>query len=576
MPTPHPEYPRPQLQRADWLNLNGQWGFAFDDANAGLHEGWSQPEKAQSFPLTITVPYPFQSQLSGIQDTDFHDVVWYTRTVNIPAAWAGKRVRLNIGAADYAAQVWVNGKLAGSHEGGHTPFSLDITDFLSSAGEQRITLRVEDDSRDLSQPRGKQYWEPKSASIFYTRTTGLWQTAWLEAVSAVHLSRLKFTPDIDGQQVIVGYELSDAKVEAELETEIRYNGQVIHQRHHKAETQTFAIEGTALHLWSPETPNLYEMTVRVVQGGQVVDAVESYFGMRKLDVQNGKVCLNNQPYMLRLILDQGYFPQSILAYPDDEALKQDVELTKAMGFNGARKHQKVEDPRYLYWADHLGLMVWGEMANSYVYTDKSVAMLTKEWQEAVLRDYNHPCIVAWVPLNESWGVPDIPNDPRQTDYLKTLYYLTKALDSTRLVISNDGWEHAKSDLLTIHDYTGDEPTLYERYQKLDSTLAWRPAGKALYVPTVTYSGEPIVITEFGGIAYRVSEQEGWGYTSATDSNSFARQLEGVFRPMYRSPLVQGFCYTQLTDVEQEINGLLTYDRRPKLLLETIHKIVTGQ
>ncbi len=575
MTIPRPEYPRPQFTRADWLNLNGEWRFAFDDANIGRQQGWHLPDQTQHFPQNIVVPFPFQSRLSGIHEPSFHDVVWYARAFETPPEWSGRRILLHVGACDYRAWVWVNGQFAAFHEGGHTPFSADITDYLTQSGPQHIVVRVEDDSQDRAQPRGKQYWEVESASIFYTRTTGIWQTVWLEPVHAVHLADLKLTPDVDQRQLIAEYRLSAPGTEAMLETEIRFGGQVIHHARHTAGEQRFTFEPEALHLWSPEAPHLYDISVLVHHRENVTDVVEGYFGLRKISVEGGRVCLNNQPYMMRLVLDQGYHPDGLLAFPSDDSLRQDIELTKAMGFNGARKHQKVEDPRYLYWADRLGLLVWGEMANSYLFSPQSVRQLGQEWQEAIARDYNHPCIVAWVPLNESWGVPDVPHDPRQRDWLMALYHLTKALDASRLVISNDGWEHAKSDLLTIHDYTGEEATLYARYQHLESALAWRPGGNPLLAPGVAYADEPLLVTEFGGIAYRVNEQEGWGYTSAADSASFVRQLEAVFRPLYQSPLVQGICYTQLTDVEQEINGLLTYDRRPKVPLETIRQIVLG-
>lgn len=573
MTLPRPEYPRPQFVRREWLNLNGEWRFAFDDANVGLREGWEQTDGSQ-FARRITVPFAFQTKLSGIHETDFHDVVWYQRHVDVPPAWAGRRILLHFGAVDYRAQVWLNGRFVCEHEGGHTPFSADITDYLRTDGAQSLIVRVEDSSLDLSQPRGKQYWKLESDSIFYTRTTGIWQTVWMEPVAEVSLERLKITPDPDHRQVTIEYFVAGDASSVELETEIRFGDQVIAQRQHGAGEQRFVFDAYELHVWSPETPHLYDLTVRIMSGGHEIDRVESYFGMRRISVEGGRVMLNGAPYFMRMVLDQGYHPDGLLTFPSDEALRLDVELTKAMGFNGARKHQKVEDPRYLYWADRLGLLVWGEMANSYLFTGQSVRQLADEWQAAVARDYNHPCIVAWVPLNESWGVPDIPNDPRQTDWLLALYHLTKALDPTRLVISNDGWEHARSDLLTIHDYTAEESVLRGRYSTIEQALLWTPGDHALLAPGVAYKGEPVLVTEFGGIAYRVSDQQGWGYSSAEDDETFVRGLRAVFAPMHESPLVQGFCYTQLTDVEQEINGLLTYDRQPKVDLAIIRAIVT--
>jgi beta-galactosidase/beta-glucuronidase len=557
------------------MNLNGSWQFAFDDANAGLNERWF--EGRHVFDRTIQVPFAFQSELSCVHDTGFHDWVWYQRQFSVPTEWAGKRLLLHFGAVDYRAWVWVNGILAVYHQGGHTPFSAEITSFLN-AGENTITVRVEDVSTDLGQPRGKQYWEKESKSIFYTRTTGIWQTVWLEAVADVYIERLKITPDIDAGELRLEYTINGAAAKSvQIETEITFDGQPVFVQPRPAEVQantvrqTIALGGT-LHLWSPESPNLYDLIARIHIGGALYDEVHSYFGMRKISIEDGRVLLNNHPYYMKLVLDQGYNPLGVLTFPTDDDIRRDVELTKAMGFNGARKHQKVEEPRYLYWADRLGLLVWGEMANAYDYSEVAVSRITAEWQEAVMRDYNHPCIVVWVPLNESWGVPALYSDARQPQHLAALYHLTRSLDTTRPVVSNDGWEHARTDLLTIHDYEGKKAVLKERYATLDGTVSARPANRHLYSPGHLHQGEPILMTEFGGIGYKKGAQEGWGYTTARDDEDFARRYEAVISAMYESPLIQGYCYTQLTDVEQEINGLLTYDRQPKIDLEIIRRI----
>lgn len=579
---PRPEYPRPQYVRADWLNLNGDWAFDFDDTDTGLKDRWfDQPDFGQ----TIAVPFPFQSPLSGIGTNDFHDVVWYARQFRVPDGWAENRLLLNFGAVDYRAQVWVNGVPVGSHEGGHTPFTIDITPYVNGS-DNTLVLRIEDESSDRQQPRGKQYWKQDSASIFYTRTTGIWQTVWLEPVSDCYLKTARITPDIDANGVHLAFELGgEQPEEVIIETEIRYSQQVIasgqvtvtrDEDNNAPTTHTITWDGET-HLWSPEQPNLYDITFTLHHGEQSLDTVESYFGLRKIDIQDGKVCLNNAPYYMRLVLDQGYHPQGILTFPTDADFKQDIELTKAMNFNGVRKHQKIEDPRYLYWADKLGLLVWGEMANAYDFSPTAVQRITQEWQAAVLRDYNHPCIVAWVPLNESWGVPDLTNDARQRHHLQALVALTRTLDTSRLVISNDGWEHVPADLLTIHDYESQGNVLRERYADLESTLAAKPARRALYATGFSHSGEPILLTEFGGVAYRKSQQEGWGYSTAQDEADFLARYAEIMQAVVASPVLQGYCYTQLTDVEQEINGLLTYDRQPKADLDAIAKInrVTG-
>lgn len=571
--TPRPEYPRPQFERSDWLNLNGVWQFEYDDADAGLAERWYLNGR---FNREIIVPFAYQSKLSGIGETDFHDIVWYDRVFQLPADWAGRRVLLHFGAVDYLATVWVNGVFVIQHEGGHVPFSVDVTNALQP-GDNRITVRAQDVSADLEQPRGKQYWERESASIFYTRTTGIWQTVWLEPVSQTYLDGIRITPDIDSGQVQIQCDLKNYASGVQIETQITWQGSAVASHTHTVDEAraVFTLPvgtGDDLHLWSPEDPALYDLVLRVRQAGETLDDVKSYFGMRKIAVENGQVMFNNRPYYMRLVLDQGYHPDGLLTFPSDDTIRQDIELTRAMGFNGARKHQKVEEPRYLYWADRLGLLVWGEMANAYRFSEIAVQRITSEWQAAIRRDYNHPSIVAWVPINESWGVPDLQGDSRQIDHLLAMYHLVRSIDPTRLVISNDGWEHARTDLLTIHDYEGDGEILHERYRTLENILAARPAKRDLFVAGFSYENQPILVTEFGGIGYQKDAQEGWGYTTASDDAEFIRRYRAVLEAVLASPEVQGFCYTQFCDVEQEINGLLTYDRTPKVDLATIREI----
>jgi len=571
------EYPRPQFVREQWVNLNGSWDFAFDDKDEGCTARWFDPARgAEPFPLTINVPFVYQSRLSGLGERTVHNVLWYRRAFEVPADWrrAGQCVLLNCGAADYRTAVWVNGHFAGSHEGGHTPFQLDITPHLADNNE--LVLRVEDILTDLTQPRGKQYWKEQSEGIFYTPSSGIWQTVWLESAPVIHLDHVRMTPDVAAQSVSVACYASQPKA-ASVAVEIFFAGAMVGA----AEVAlvdgcgTVTIPLSERHLWSPETPDCYNVHLRLTAPGQPEDCVQSYFGMRSIAIKEGQVELNGAPYTMKLVLDQGYYPEGLLTAPSDEALRRDVELAKAMGFNGVRKHQKVEDPRYLYWADKLGLLVWGEMANCYRFSPTAVQRLTTEWQAVIERDYNHPCIVAWVPVNESWGVPEVRKDGAQVQFLLALYHLTKALDPTRLVISNDGWEHARSDLCTIHDYTGDADTVAARYALLEEALAYCPSERPLYVAGHGFEGQPILITECGGIAYRLGEEKGWGYKSAGSAAELEVGYQQLVSTLLNAPLLQGFCYTQLTDVEQEINGLLTYDRQPKLPPETIRLINEG-
>jgi beta-galactosidase/beta-glucuronidase len=599
---PRPEYPRPQFRREGWTNLNGEWAFAFDDSDAGLADGWQSitPEELRTdgspFDRQIVVPFCYQSKHSGIGETAFHDVVWYARTFDYPSL-GDERLLLHFGAVDYRATVWVNGGRVASHEGGHTPFSADVTHALT-AGENVLVVRAEDPSRDVTIPRGKQYWKEKTEGIFYTRTTGIWQTVWLEPVNRSRIDTLRFTPDVDTASIDVEVSIEAIEREMSLRATVELDGEQVLEdtisvrsslverslpllRRGEAPDTPHLADWPGPALWSPEHPTLYDLRLELLDpDGEVLDSVESYFGMRKIEVKDGKVLLNDRPLYQRLVLDQGYFPEGILTAPTDEDLRRDVELAKEMGFNGARKHQKVEDPRWLFWADTLGFLVWGEMANAYQYSTGYVRRMTAEWQEAVMRDYNHPCIVAWVPMNESWGVPDLASDRSQTEHLLALYHLTRSLDPTRPVVSNDGWEHAITDLCTIHDYRNAE-ALARSYTTPESAVAAEPANRPVYVPGYAYRGEPILITEFGGIAYSAEESgaEGWGYSIVADADEFLERYESIVEALLRSSSVQGFCYTQLTDVEQEINGLLTYDRNPKVdparVREINEKVASG-
>ncbi|HUG51971.1 MAG TPA: glycoside hydrolase family 2 TIM barrel-domain containing protein [Vicinamibacteria bacterium] len=575
---PRPEHPRPDRVRADWLSLNGPWSFEFDDADRGRAERWHTGTRA--FSRTIVVPYAFQSRLSGIGETGFHDVVWYRRAVEVPEAWRGRRVMLRFGAVDYEATVWVNGMEAGRHRGGHTPFSFDVTDSLGP-GSNVIVVRVSDPGTDRTIPRGKQYWKEKPESIFYTRTTGLWQPVWLEPVHPLHVVDFRVTPDVDRSEVRVEGVLSRPAPGLRWRVTARFDGQLAAQAETAAtDTRPAAVlELRGQRLWRPERPNLYDLTLELLDGGQVVDRVESYFGQRKVAVHGDRVYLNNAPYYLRLVLDQGYWPESTLTPPSEEAIKRDIELTKALGFNGARKHQKVEDPRWLYWADRMGLLVWGEMANAYEYSEEYVDRFVAEWQEVVARDYNRPSVVAWVPINESWGVDEVLTDPRQQSHLKALYHLTRSLDATRPVVDNDGWEHVDTtDLFTLHDYARTGAELAAKYDHLRRDRSHIPRnGREALAFGYRYNGTPILMTEFGGIAFRIDRPaaEGeWGYSGIEPTReAFLARLDGLVKAIRGNPVFSGFCYTQLTDVEQEINGLLTYDRRPKADLAELAKII---
>jgi beta-galactosidase/beta-glucuronidase len=558
------------------MNLNGTWEFEFDDNDLGVDERWAA--SGRPFSRSILVPFCFESPLSGIGDHSFHPRAWYRRTFTVPETWAGRRLLLHFGAVDYKATVWVNGHFAGEHEGGHTPFQFDVTP-LQKEDLNTIVVRIEDPPADRYLPRGKQHWAEKSASIFYTRTSGIWQTVWLEPVGESYLERVKVDATMDGA---VSFDARIGRMQDDLQffATVSYEGEVL------ATSMGAAMNSAAMasavirdaRQWSPESPNLYDVTLELRREGEVLDRVQSYFGFRTVSVQDGKVLLNGNPIYLKMVLDQGYWPQSNITPPSDEAIQEDIRLTKEMGFNGARKHQKIEDPRYFYWADKMGLVVSAEMANAYMFDDTYVARITHEWIDAVMRDYNHPSIIIWVPLNESWGVPNVA-DPRQQAHMRAMYYLTKSIDGTRLVIDNDGWEHTNStDLFAFHDYTRTGEQLYERFKSVEADKVPLPLyGKMYLAPGNRYNGSPLFLSEFGGVAYIPRDEDvpenSWGYSGIELSQRAAvERIRGLYEAIAKLPRIAGICYTQLCDVEQEINGLLTYERRPKFNLAEIRRI----
>lgn len=583
------EYPRPNLVRKKWICLNGEWDFEFDDNNIGQMQKWYKSDK--KFSGKINVPFAFQSKLSGINDTTFHDIVWYKRKFKVPNKWLDDRIILNFGAVDYRSKIYINGEMVGEHEGGHTSFSFDVTSYLTG-NEEEITVYVEDPSEDETIPRGKQYWKEKSESIWYTRTTGIWQSVWIEPINEINISNIKFMPDVDKGNINIEFELSKVIEDLEASIEISFKNKVIVKdkvsiidKYNNREINLFnkKIFRSPSHnmgwCWSPESPNLFDVKIVLRKYDVILDSITTYFGMRKIHTENGMIYLNNKPYYEKLVLDQGYWPDGLLTAPYDENYINDIKLTKQMGFNGCRKHQKVEDPRFLYWADKLGLLVWEEMANCAEYSLDSVERTIKEWIQVIKRDYNHPCIVAWVPINESWGVPQIGKDKLQQSHSLSLYYLTHSIDNSRVVISNDGWELTKTDICAVHNYCHGNKEEKEKYQYFieslyskENILKSQPGGKKIYADGFHHQGEPIMLTEFGGIAYDKSSPDGWGYTKVSTEKEFLEDYERVIDAIYNSQTIYGFCYTQLTDVEQEVNGLLTYDRQTKCSAEKIKKI----
>ncbi|MEZ0324297.1 MAG: glycoside hydrolase family 2 protein [Fimbriimonas sp.] len=579
---PRPEYPRPQFVRQDWQNLNGPWEFAFDGGDVGLGDGWYD---GRNLPREIIVPFPYQAEASGINEREIHEVVWYARTVEYRAEWKGMDLLLHFGAVDYASTVWVNGKLVGGNRGGHVPFSFDIGPYVHE-GDNRIVVRVED-RQDLTQPRGKQAWNGMPHGIDYFCTTGIWQTVWLEAVPQCRIESLRITPDLEDELFRVRVYLHAPASNWTIELDLMDGDEVV--SHVRKDTSNAAaqvkLRAENPKLWSSETPHLYDIVVRLKQNGEIVDEVRSYAGMRSVELRNGEFLLNGEPVYMKMVLDQGYWPEGFMTAPTDDALRADVEITKAMGFNGSRKHQKVEDPRWLYWCDKLGLLVWGEMANARAWSPEAEETFLAEWRRVVQRDYNHPCLVTWVPLNESWGVPEIAKGhAAQYAFVERAVSLTRFLDPYRPVIDNDGWEHTDvTDICTIHDYTATGAEMIEKYRETAlggplPELSWWD-GKVTFADGAVYRGQPVMLTEVGGFLIKPYwlPKDQWDvlyntYGSVEDPAELLAKYEELMAGIASLHFVSGFCYTQLTDVEQEANGLLTYDRKPKLPIEEIRRI----
>ena len=570
MSIPRPEHPRPDYIRPNWVNLNGEWQFGYDDANIGLTEKWYRP--GTILDRTIAVPFCYQCELSGINEQEYHPIMWYRRSFDKPSFTAGHRILLRFGAVDYACAVYVNGECVGTHKGGYTPFAFDITPYLCD-GRNDLCLRVED-YRDCTQPRGKQRWTDKWFGCWYMPTSGIWQTVYLEEAGSTYIKTAHITPDIDAGTASLRVTLNEipfspvnVKVTVSMDgTTVRCQTMTMSQRSQRMVMDM--IEGSVLHElipWTPQNPRLYDVHIETNTG----DDVTTYFGMRKIHVADGHVLLNNRPIYQRMVLDQGYWPQSLITPPSDDAIRQDIEWTMKLGYNGARKHQKLEDPRYYYWADKLGLLVWEELPSTYEYTDEAVANTSETLTGGIERDFNHPSVITWVPVNESWGMDRLYANKQMQASANMLYYQVKALDGTRVVSTNDGWECVQSDIFGLHDYVGTGDILAKHFASRDDITEHACSHHMAYCDSKEWTGrEAFLLTEYGGIAFEDNNSNSWGYhEKVRDEEAFFKRYKALTDAIRDIPYCQGYVYTQLTDVQQEQNGLLTPDRKPKFDVE---------
>ena len=589
-------YPRPDLMRENWIDLNGQWDFALDpwaEICQPLDVRWNR---------TITVPFSPETPASGINDQGLFCAVWYRRSFKTPSIKPGERLLLHFGAVDYSATVWVNGVRAVEHEGGYTPFQVEIQELLVHGPEQEIVVRAEDDPGDLEKPRGKQDWKLDAHSIWYPRTTGIWQTVWMEVLPATYINTVRWTSNLTRWEIgLAVHTRGTLPAGAELSVTMKVAEQVLARDCYGFVTRASSagsFSAGELHrsialsdpgiddfrnelLWSPWNPTIIDIELKLLDAdGTVLDAVTSYTALRSIAIQGDRFVLNGRPLPLQFVLDQGYWPESGLTAPDDEAFQRDIALVKQLGFNGVRKHQKIEAPRFLYWADHMGLLVWEEMPSAYRYTKRSIERVTREWIAAVDRDFNHPCIVSWVPLNESWGVPDLPDSAAQRHYVQALYHLTKTVDPDRPVIGNDGWESVATDIIGIHDYDANPKAIAKRYglSEVETHLFQRerPGGRMLQLASdPTVAKPPIMLTEFGGISLQAAGADTWGYSTSSTAKELAQQYCALLSAVRSLPSLAGFCYTQFADTYQETNGLLHADRTPKMPFEMVEQATRG-
>jgi len=585
---PRPEHPKPQFVRDQWQNLNGEWDFAFDFGKTGQDREWYKD--ASSFDKKITVPFAPESDLSGIGYIDHMNAVWYHRKFQVPAAWSDQQVVLHFGGVDYKCTAWVNGQQVGIHYGGSSSFSFDITKALQS-GENEITVLAEDDIREQVQPAGKQSATyDNQGCCKYRRVTGIWQTVWLESRSKSHLSRVRILPDVDNSSFHITPEITNYQQGQEFKVTLYDQGKEIASGTSTTTGIPVTLKIKRPKLWGPDNPFLYDLKYQLLDNGTVIDEVTSYAGLRKTHLADGKIYLNDKPIFLRFVLDQGFYPDGIWTAPTDDDLRGDIEKSMAVGFNGARLHEKVFEERFHYWADKLGYLTWGEfpdwgMPRTYGNPEGWLNVL-REWREVMMRDYNHPSIIAWTPLNETHSAKKGYEEYRRAAV--EIYHLTRDLDPSRPVNTASGFLHIETDIWTVHNYGQDPEAFAKLFENIEAGSdksiiymnAWDWYGEVEEY-NVTYEGQPYVVDEYGGTFWLPSHaneppkgngRSNWGYGKSADE--VVKLISDLTKALTDNPKIAGYTYTQLTDVWQEINGVYTFDRELKFPIEDIREALT--
>jgi len=574
---PRPEYPRPQFVRSEWINLNGLWTYTFDNGKSGKHRDFKNYQK---FENEIIVPFCPESELSGVVHKDFIDVMWYQRSIEVPESWQGNKIILHFGAVDYFAEVYIDGESIGKHWGGTSSFSFDVSNYVSPGKKHNLVVYVEDDIRSKEQASGKQSSYYYSINVKYTRVTGIWQTVWMEPVPEFGLESCHVVPDLDQENFIFTPRFYGLFKGGKLRVTIKDNSKIV------ASTTVVAANGIPVSLsvrnvktWSPDSPFLYDLVYEIINENEnLIDRVNSYTGMRKIHCEGNRIYLNNKQFYQRLVLDQGFYPKGIWTAPSDDALRKDIDLSMRARFNGARLHQKVFEARFHYWADKMGYVTWGESSNWGADINNPVAQrnFMSEWEEIIIRDRNHPSIIIWTPTNETWERGRATDGGKQHNrFLIDIYDLTHNLDPTRPVNDASGRWHQKTDIWTVHIYERDPKVLIEKLTPgEDGSLITAKSidnGPRDNVESFEppYSGQPYFMGEYGGRFFPGKTKKGEEYTA----EKFYENLDSLTSIILSFNHICGYCYTQLTDVEQEKNGIYTYDRKEKFDIKRIRQIV---
>lgn len=576
------KHPTPQNIRESWWLLNGEWDFQFDKNNVGVKEKWFLNKP---FDKKIIVPFSYTSKLSGIKSDEYISNIWYKKEVNLEIK-SNKKYLLHFQASDYKTEVWVNGLYVGKNEGGFFQFTFNITDYINM-GKNTIVVRVEDNNKTY-QHLGKQSYKDVNFLCWYTKTIGIWQDVWLEEVGETYLAHYKMTPNLEKATLDIEANLNKSS-NLFLKTTIYFKDKVISEninRFIEGKTQqtnyiSSRFADFRLYYWSPDSPNLYDIKLEILnEKGEILDKIYSYFGMRKISTSNGFVCINNQKLFHKMILDQGYFGEGLMTPRTTGDLIEDVKKIKEMGFNGVRKHQKLEDVRFQFLCDYYGLLMWAEMPSFYEYSSLSQKEMIKNIDKFIERHYNSPSVETYVLFNESWGLNRIMDDKQIQAFVDGMFYLTKSLDNTRLVIGNDGWEHTKTDILTIHDYSSFEENINKIYKNKENIIKGAPSqtsNRDVFVTGYSYNNEPIFISEYGGVAFETETSKNfntWGYGERiTNPNEVLEKIALLTQAFINNDNISGICYTQLSDVEQEINGLLDHNHNYKFNVNDIKKVL---